>query len=168
MNNRTYPEVFYNVVEIIRGTTVDGPGFRTAIYLAGCHHNCEGCHNPLTHNPGVGNRMSLSDIMDIVIQEDFNVTITGGDPLFFPEKLRTLVHFLKENRRDVWIYTGYTWEEIMQQPSLADAIKEADVLVDGRFEISLRDPDLRFKGSSNQRIINIPESLSLNKIVLKE
>ena len=105
--------------------------------------------------------MSLGSIMKIVEEEeDFDVTISGGDPLYYPEKLRRLVASLKKNRRNVWVYTGYDWEEIIESEDLLNAIREADVIVDGRYIASLRDIDLPFRGSSNQRIIDI--RLSLN------
>ena len=158
----------YNVVEIIRGTTVDGPGFRTSIYLAGCNHNCEGCHNPETHNPEGGSIMSLDDIMKIVREEDFDVTLSGGDPLFNPQKLKILIRTLKKDRRNVWVYTGFTWEDIIKNKILADAIREADAVVDGPFILSLRNTDLRFRGSENQRILDIQLSFLKNKPVIWE
>ena len=148
------------VAGIVRGTTVDGPGFRTSIYLSGCNHNCFGCHNPDVKNPDYGTLMSLKEIMEVVEEEDFNVTITGGDPLYNPENLKVLVNAIKENGRNVWIYTGFTWEEILQDNKLLEAVKNADTIVDGRFEITLKDPDLPFRGSSNQRIIHIKNELS--------
>ncbi|MCH5223345.1 MAG: anaerobic ribonucleoside-triphosphate reductase activating protein [Muribaculaceae bacterium] len=156
----------FNVMEIFRGTTVDGPGFRTSIYLAGCSHGCPGCHNPQSHDPRAGHEMSLKEIMAIVREEDFNVTISGGDPLFNPLNLKLLVEAIKKDRRNIWIYTGYVWEDIISNSALLSAIREADVLVDGLYISELRDPDLPFRGSSNQRIIDIQKSLISNEIVL--
>lgn len=156
----------YNVLDIIRGTTVDGPGFRTAIYLAGCTHKCLGCHNPQSWDVNSGIPMSLEEIIRIVEEEDFDVTITGGDPLFDPHALQKLVRHIKKNRHNIWIYTGYNWEEIIVSPPLLNSIKEADVLVDGPFMEELKDPDLYFRGSSNQRIIDIKKSLDLGRIIL--
>ena len=155
----------FRVADIIRGTTVDGPGFRTSIYLSGCSHHCEGCHNPATWNPDYGEIMSLDDIMDIVREEDFNVTLSGGDPLFNPETTGLLINALKNDGRTVWVYTGFTWEEIIKDISLLRVIKEADVVVDGRFVKELMDPDLPFRGSLNQRLIDVKESLEKQRIV---
>lgn len=152
-------------MRIIRGTTVDGPGFRTSIYLAGCTHKCFGCHNPQSHDPNVGDKMSLKDIMAIVEDEDFDVTLSGGDPLFNPDALIPLLEALKNNRRNIWIYTGFSWEEIVASPYLLNAVRLADTVVDGPFIMDLRDPDLPFRGSSNQRIIDIQSSLSRGVIV---
>ena len=158
----------YKVLDIIRGTTVDGPGFRTSIYLSGCNHNCLGCQNPQSWDPDNGTFMSLEEIMEVVEEEDFNVSISGGDPLFHPMKLEKLVDTLKNNRRNVWIYTGFTWEEIISSTILFSAIRKADVVVDGLFIQSLRDSDLQFRGSSNQRIIDIQKSIASGQIILWE
>ena len=158
--------VKFRIIDIIRGTTVDGPGFRTSIYLAGCNHHCQGCHNPQTWDFNNGTETELSEILDIVEEEDFNVTLTGGDPLYNPETTRILIHELKRNRRNVWVYTGYTWEEIIASPLLLSAIQEADVVVDGKFQEKMKNTDLPFRGSENQRIIDIQKSLSSNLVVL--
>ena len=158
--------VKFRIIDIIRGTTVDGPGFRTSIYLAGCNHHCQGCHNPQTWDFNNGTETELSEILDIVEEEDFNVTLTGGDPLYNPETTRILIHELKRNRRNVWVYTGYTWEEIIASPLLLSAIQEADVVVDGKFQEEMKNTDLPFRGSENQRIIDIQKSLSSNLVVL--
>ena len=158
--------VYYNILSIIRGTTVDGPGFRTSIYLAGCCHQCPGCHNPQSWNPHAGKIMTLEEIMKIVEEEDFDVTLSGGDPLYNPDSTKVLIKALKDNGRNVWVYTGYTWEEIIATPLLTDTIRNADVVVEGPFIMAQKDPDLLFRGSANQRIIDIQESLASSKIIL--
>lgn len=145
----------FQVIDIIRGTTVDGPGFRTAIYLAGCAHECPGCHNPQSHDPHAGVKMTIDEIMEVVREEDFDVTLTGGDPLFSPGKTLVLAKAIHEAGYNVWLYTGYTYEEILADESLKAVLPYVDVVVDGRFVESLRDSDLRFRGSSNQRIIPV-------------
>lgn len=161
-NSQTY---LFPILNIFRGTTVDGPGLRTSIYIAGCAHHCKGCHNPQSWDISNGVLMSLDEIMSIVIEENFNVTITGGDPLFNPQALSILTRALKNNRRNIWIYTGYTFEEILQSPVLLQSIKDADVLVDGKYIENLRNPDSPFRGSSNQRIINISASISQKRAI---
>ena len=148
-------DLTFNILDIIRGTTVDGPGFRTAIYLAGCIHNCHGCHNPQSHDPKGGNPMGLEEILDIVKEEDFNVTLTGGDPLFFPEKTALLCKAINELGYKIWLYTGYTYEEIMKSSRLSLPLPYLEVIVDGPFIENLKSPDLPFRGSSNQKIIYI-------------
>ena len=149
------PEPVYQVMSIIRGTTVDGPGFRTSIYFAGCPHRCPGCHNPQTWDPDNGDSMTLEQILQVVDEEDFDVTLSGGDPLMFPEKIKMLVERLHADGRNVWLYTGYTWEQICADERLSDAVALVDVIVDGPFFENLRDPDLRFRGSTNQRILQL-------------
>ena len=148
-------DITLRVLEIIRGTTVDGPGFRTAIYLAGCDHHCKGCQNPQSHDPGGGVEMRLSEIMEVIREEDFNVTLSGGDPLYFPEKTIILAQEIKKYGYNIWLYTGYTYEEIEENPRLKPILQFVDTIVDGPFVENLRDLDLRFRGSSNQRIINL-------------
>ena len=146
---------YFNVLDIIRGTTVDGPGFRTAIYLAGCAHGCPGCHNPQSHDPEAGREMTLEEIMEVVREEDFDVTLTGGDPLFNPEAAAILAKAISEAGYKVWLYTGFTYEEIMTSNGLQAFIPYVDTIVDGPYVEALRDPDLPFRGSSNQRIIRL-------------
>ncbi|MBD5357248.1 MAG: anaerobic ribonucleoside-triphosphate reductase activating protein [Bacteroides sp.] len=148
----------------MRGTTVDGPGFRTSIYLAGCNHRCPGCHNPQSWDKNSGTLMSLDEIIKIVKEEDFDVTLSGGDPLLNPMKTSKLISALKDDGRNVWIFTGYTWEEIISMPELLHAVELADVVVDGPFIESLKDRDLLFRGSSNQRLIDVQTSLSTHSL----
>lgn len=148
--------MLYNVLDIIRGTTVDGPGFRTAIYFAGCHHRCPGCHNPQSWDFNGGTEMSLSELMAIIEDEDFDVTLTGGDPLYKSESIAVLAKKIQESGHKVWLYTGFTIEEILSSPSLSMPLPYIDTIVEGPFIQSLRDPDLPFRGSSNQRIISHP------------
>lgn len=150
---------YINILKIIRGTTVDGPGFRTSIYFAGCQHECPGCHNPSSWDFNAGSPYSMDELMRIIEEEDFDVTLSGGDPLYHPEFIKELIHSINSIGHNVWIYTGFRWEDITTSPVLLDAVKEADVIVDSPFIMSLRDTDLLFRGSSNQRIIDIRRSL---------
>lgn len=147
----------YNVLDIRFGTTVDGPGLRTAVYLAGCSHQCPGCHNPESWNPQGGTPTPLEDLLRIIKEEDFDVTLTGGDPLFNPESTATLVREIAALGKKVWIYTGYTAEQIVADLRLREAVRYADTIVEGPFIEALRDRDLLFRGSSNQRIIPVSE-----------
>lgn len=141
------------ILEIIRGTTVDGPGFRTSIYFAGCAHQCPGCHNPQSWDFTGGRERDIDELMEIIEEEDFDVTLTGGDPLYQPEVVKELSRRVHESGHSTWVYTGYTWEEIEARPDLLDALEYVEAVVEGPFIESLRDPDLQFRGSSNQRII---------------
>lgn len=143
----------------MKGTTVDGPGFRTSIYFAGCRHGCRGCHNPQSWSFDGGSEMDIEEIMDIVRDEDFDVTFSGGDPLYHPVEVEELSGRITAEGHSVWLYTGFTWEEINSDPVLMKALRHIDTIVEGRFVESLRDPDLKFRGSSNQRIISLREGI---------
>ncbi|MBD5328606.1 MAG: anaerobic ribonucleoside-triphosphate reductase activating protein [Bacteroides sp.] len=157
-----------NILNIIRGTTVDGPGFRTSIYFAGCRHKCKGCHNPESWAFSAGTPYTIEELMQVIEEEDFDVTLSGGDPLYHPDVVKTLIAEINSLNHNVWIYTGYRWEEIILNPTLIDAVREADVIVDSPFIMNLRDTDLLFRGSSNQRIIDVRKTLALGEIVLWE
>lgn len=143
------------VLDVIRGTTVDGPGFRTSIYLAGCRHRCPGCHNPQSWDFNAGMETDIDTLMEIIEEEDFDVTLSGGDPLYHPEDVAEIAHRVRELGHTVWVYTGFTWEEIQRDPAMLAALRDVEAIVDGPYVESLRDPDLPFRGSSNQRIIKL-------------
>lgn len=145
----------YNVLDIVRGTTVDGPGMRTSIYLSGCAHNCPSCHNPQSHNPNNGKIMTLGELLDIIKAEDFNVTLTGGDPLYNAEKTAILAKAIKNQGKSIWLYTGYTAEEILEDETLSASVSYVDTIVEGRFILEQKNPDLLFRGSENQRILDV-------------
>lgn len=145
--------MIFKVLDIVRGTTVDGPGFRTSIYLSGCNHHCPGCHNPQSWNPDSGKDMTLEEILEIVKEEDFNVTLSGGDPMFHPDRTLELVKAINKEGYRIWLYTGYTIEQIHRSEEMSAILPYLEAIVDGRFEQDKRDKDLLFRGSSNQRII---------------
>lgn len=145
----------YRVLDIVKGTTVDGPGFRTAIYFAGCSHQCPGCHNPQSWDFNGGREMTLYEIMEVIEEEDFDVTLTGGDPLYHPDEIALLAKRIKSAGHSVWLYTGFTIEEITASAGLSKPLQWIDTIVDGPYIASLRDPDLRFRGSTNQRIVEV-------------
>lgn len=145
------------VLQIVPGTSVDGPGLRTSIYLAGCTHRCPGCHNQASWDFNGGTEMPVEEIARIVIAHGFNVTLTGGDPLQTPD-LSALIHLtrmLKAEGLKIWCYTGYTFEEIADSPTLKPLLNELEAIVDGPFVAALRTTELPFRGSSNQRIIRL-------------
>lgn len=147
------------VLDIVDGTIVDGPGLRTSVYLAGCTHNCPGCHNPQSHDPQGGRETGVDELLAHIEAEGFDVTLTGGDPMFQAAALLPLVRGIKELGLNLWCYTGYTYEKLQRMPDCAALLQYIDTLVDGPFVESLRDPELRFRGSSNQRILNLKNGL---------
>lgn len=147
------------VLDILLETTADGPGFRTSFYLAGCKHNCPGCHNPQSHDPNGGTEYDIDDLVHIALDDEFaNVTLSGGDPLFQIDGVIELCKKIKElSDKTIWVYTGYVYESILKDSKLSQLLPHIDVLVDGPFVEALRDESLPFRGSSNQRIINIKQ-----------
>jgi len=144
------------VVDIVDGTTVDGPGFRTSIYFAGCSHHCPGCHNPDTWAADSGKDMSFDEILEKVICNDYDVTFSGGDPLFQVDRLIALSKLITKLGKHIWCYTGYDFEDIVKDPSLSRILPYVDVIVDRRYEQDKRDiVNLLFRGSSNQRLIDV-------------
>ena len=125
------------ILNIVEDTMVDGPGFRTSIYCAGCRHQCPGCHNPQSW--------------------DFS----GGDPMYQPEGFAELARAIRQRtpQKDIWCYTGFTYEQLLTNPRQRQLLELIDVLVDGPFIRSQRDETLFFRGSRNQRIIDVQASL---------
>lgn len=146
------------VIDIVDGTIVDGPGLRTSIYFAGCRHACEGCHNPQSWDFLAGRPMSIAEIMARVEEADSDVTLTGGDPLYQIDKLIALCEAIRQKGYGIWCYTGFEYEQIIANPSLARILDYVDVVVDGPFMLTQRDISLRFKGSANQRLIDVRKS----------
>lgn len=159
-----------SVLDIIEDTMVDGPGFRTTIYCAGCPNACLGCHNPQSWDITAGHEMSTEDIMKIIKADPYaNVTFSGGDPMFQPEGFAELAEAIrKETNKTIWCFSGFTYEHLIKDKRQRKLLELVDVLVDGPFVKALRDEDLVFRGSSNQRIINVKKSLEEGKIVLQE
>ena len=149
------------VLDIIEDTTVDGPGFRTSIYCAGCSHACKGCHNPQSWDFNGGREMTTEEIMKIIEADPYaDVTFSGGDPMYQAEGFIELARAIRERtNKTIWCYTGFTYEALLKMPKQRELLELIDVLVDGPFVESLRDPDLLFRGSSNQRIISLPQPL---------
>ncbi len=156
-----------SILSIIHDTMVDGPGFRTAIYCAGCPNHCPRCHNPQSWDIQNGTMTSTDEIMKEIMSDPFaNVTFTGGDPMFQPEGFKELAQEIhKASNKTIWCYTGYKFENLQKNPQQLALLQQIDVLVDGPFIEALRDKDLFFRGSSNQRIINVRKSLESGKVV---
>lgn len=155
------------VLSIIEDTMVDGPGFRTSIYCAGCRHKCPGCHNPQSWDFSGGREMSTEKLMRIIVADPYaNVTFSGGDPMYqaagFAELARA-IH--RRTNKDIWCFTGFRFEDLIQHDQ-RELLEQLDVLVDGPYVAALRDPDLLFRGSSNQRIIDVQASLFASEVVL--
>jgi len=150
------------IAGIAQDSIVDGPGLRFTIFVQGCPHFCEGCHNPETHPLDGGALYSHGELLDKILENPLvsGVTISGGEPFDQAQELIDFAAGVKEMGKNLWIYTGYTWDELL---TLGDHAKKllifADVIVDGRYVKSLRSLNLPFRGSSNQRLIDVPATI---------
>lgn len=149
---------------------VNGPGIRRVLFSQGCVHNCEGCFNKETHSFNGGNLMDMDEIIKDIIDSPFikGVTFSGGDPWEQADKFAYIGEKLKEKDINIWSYTGYTFDYIIENKDKRagwnDLLNVVDVLIDGKFELRNKKSDLRYKGSSNQRIIDVKESIISKKL----
>ena len=141
------------VAKIIQDSVTDGPGLRAAVFFQGCSHNCEGCHNPELLSFDGGEDRTAEAVLAEIIKNPLTsgVTFTGGEPMEQAEELLPLAEELKSRGYNLWIYTGYLWEELDGAKKELAAL--ADTVVDGRYDASLRSLTLPWRGSSNQRLI---------------
>lgn len=156
--------------DIQSDSIVDGEGLRTVIWTQGCKHNCEGCQNPETHDFKGGFESSTEHVIQIIsnLELQQGITFSGGDPFEQSEACSEIAKSAHSIGLDVWVYTGYTFEYITNSnlSSWNKFINEIDVLVDGKFIQVQKSLDLKFRGSKNQRIIDVKKSISNNKIIL--
>lgn len=159
-----------NYANIVPETTVDGEGLRYALYLSGCPHNCTGCHNAAVRKAKFGQPLTGEKLRDIVREIRENplldgITISGGDPFFRPEVLYEILKFFKIELNDinVWCWTGYTYEFLKENEKFSRCLNYIDVLVDGKYEETLNFGNSIFRGSANQRIIELTEG-EFNKL----
>lgn len=147
---------------------VDGPGVRLVLWTQGCPHACSGCHNPQTHELQGG---ILTDVDSIIAelqnaQLQTGLTLSGGEPFLQSSALQPIVKAAKDKHLNIWAYSGFSFEQLMQDPNKMELLKLIDVLVDGKFIEAEKDYRLVFKGSRNQRIIDVPASLQSHQVVL--
>lgn len=154
---------------LVPESIVDGPGLRFAIFVQGCPHRCEGCHNPETHDFNAG-RLADTERLFQKIQEYpliHGVTFSGGEPFCQPGPLAALAKALKAAGYHLMCYSGYTFEELLERSKedlhTRELLERLDLLVDGRFELAQRSLELKFRGSRNQRILDVPKSLAAGK-----
>lgn len=148
---------------------VDGPGFRLTVFTQGCPHDCPGCHNPETHPFDGGKIMDADAIVKMMKDNPLldGITLSGGDPFCQPEPCAYLARKAKDMGLNVWAYSGWTFEALMGMPEVRPLLESVDVLVDGPFILARRTLELRFRGSRNQRLIDVPASLAEGRAVEK-
>lgn len=150
---------------LLRDSIVDGPGLRTVFFSQGCPHHCPGCHNPETWAFHGGTPMAEEDLFQIVRTNPLcrGVTFSGGEPFAQPEGFARLGRMLKDAGYEVASYTGYTFEQLLAgSPAQRALLETLDILIDGPFLLAERTLELNFRGSRNQRILHVPESLRAN------
>lgn len=159
-----------NYAKIVKFDIANGPGIRTTLFVTGCSHHCPFCHNPETWNPYAGNPFTnyTLDELDESLAHPYiaGLTLSGGDPLY-PMNINTITDIIihvreKYPEKSIWLYTGYEYESVKS----LSFMNYIDVLVDGEFEIDKKDISLIYCGSTNQRVIDVKESLKLGKVVL--
>lgn len=160
------------IASIVPNSIVDGPGIRFTVFTQGCLHNCPGCHNPSTHDPEGGYEESIENIIDRLKSDPLidGITLSGGDPFEQPIECTKLIWRAKSINPGytIWTYTGYTYEQIKSANNYLWNLlfQNSDVVVDGPFIESLKSYDLKFRGSSNQRLIDTKKTLAADDIVL--
>lgn len=163
-----------NYLAITKNDIANGTGIRVTLWISGCTMRCEGCHNQESWDFNAGKLFTDETIKELFDEVDKpwvnGLTLSGGHPLE-PENRNAVADLLQQfrkrfgNTKSVWLYTGYTWEYIIEQPVLSDICNVCDVIVDGKFVLSKRDITLKFRGSGNQRIIDCRESIKNNQII---
>ena len=154
------------IAGLVSESYVDGDGIRFAIFMQGCLRHCEGCHNPETHALDGGRLIDTAEIIAEIKKNPLldGITLTGGEPLLQVESAKEIARAAKSFGLSVWCYTGYKLEEL--PPDAKELLENIDVLIDGAFIEGLRDLELQFRGSRNQRIIDVKRTLEQKKIVL--
>ena len=149
---------------------VDGEGIRTVLWTQGCPHKCKGCHNPQTHDFNGGVEVDVEEVIEALkeVKHQDGLTLSGGDPVCQSEACYVICKAAHEMGMNVWCYTGFTYESMLKNPSRRKLLDEIDVLVDGKFILEEKSYDLYFKGSRNQRIIDVQRSLKEERVVLVE
>ena len=154
------------LMRIVVDTTVDGPGWRSSVYCAGCRHACPNCHNPETWSFTAGELTSIDDIMAELARTEGNITFSGGDPMYQAEAFTELARRIREElHRTIWCFTGFLFEEVMADPVMSRMLPYLEVVVDGPFIEAEKSLDLLFRGSKNQRLVDVQKSLKAGKVV---
>lgn len=159
---------------VINESIVDGPGIRTTVFVQGCPHHCKGCQNEQTWDFGAGYDRDTEDILNKACKNPLlrGLTLSGGEPFSQAHALSELAKGAHEHGLDIFTYTGYTFEQLLdgfeRHPDWKELLEQSDYLVDGRFELEQKSLMLHFRGSKNQRILDVKKSLEENRAVLSE
>ena len=160
------------IAGIVDESIVDGEGYRFAIFTQGCYHNCQGCHNPQTHDVNGGQVVDTDELFEQICENPLlnGVTFSGGEPFLQPKPLAELADKVRQRGLNITVFTGYTLEQLwnMHDDDVNALLLQTDTLIDGPFVMAKKDISLRFRGSSNQRIINMNETRKQGHIVIED
>ena len=160
------------IANTVSDSIVDGPGLRFTVFTQGCPHRCPGCHNPDTHDPAGGREVTVEELTEKLLSNPLTdgLTLSGGEPFCQAEECAKLAAAAREKGLNVWTYTGYTYERLIsgEVPGAMDLLAQTDVLVDGPFVEAQKSYAALFRGSTNQRLIDVPRSLAAGQVVLWE
>jgi len=155
---------------LVQDSIVDGPGFRFACFVQGCPHHCPGCHNPDSHDPAGGHEMTVEEVAKAMLSNPLTdgLTLSGGEPFDQAEDCLRLARIAHENGLNVWSYSGYTLDYLLEKGTEAQKslLRELDVLIDGPFVLEERSLSLPWRGSPNQRVLDMPATLSAGAPVI--
>lgn len=171
---QTLEETPLRLAGVIRESIVDGPGIRMVVFAQGCPHHCKGCHNPETHDPAGGYDSTVGNLLREAKKNPLlkGLTLSGGDPFFQANGFAKLARAAHEAGYNIITYTGYTFEELLAGFEAHEGwealLRETDILVDGKFVLEERSLSLQFRGSKNQRVIDVPASLKAGNAVERE
>lgn len=157
------------IAGLVQDSIVDGRGMRFVVFTQGCPHHCEGCHNPETHEPSAGLEMTTLEVINEMLSNPMTdgLTLSGGEPFMQPHDCAEIARAAHEAGLNVWAYTGYTFEKLLEMDSEAvrELMNEIDVLVDGPFILSQKSLSIPWRGSKNQRLLNMQKSLDCGKAI---
>lgn len=160
------------IANTVSDSIVDGPGLRFTVFTQGCPHRCPGCHNPDTHDPAGGREAAVEELAEKLLSNPLTdgLTLSGGEPFCQAAECARLAAIAREKGLNVWTYTGYTYERLIsgEVPGAMDLLAQTDVLVDGPFVKAQKSYAALFRGSTNQRLIDVPRSLAAGQVVLWE
>lgn len=158
------------IASVMPDSIVDGPGLRFTVFTQGCPHGCPGCHNPDTHDSAAGREVSVADLAALLLANPLvsGLTLSGGEPFLQADACAQLACIAQARGLNVWTYTGYTYEQLFQQgdPARLALLNATDVLVDGPFLLAQQSYEALFRGSANQRLIDLPRSRAAGQAVL--
>lgn len=157
------------IANFVQDSIVDGLGLRFTLFTQGCPHCCEGCHNPQTHDFSGGKDMTTDEVIATILKNPLTdgVTFSGGEPFAQAADCATIARAVRDKGLNIWAYSGYTFEQLLlASDDMRDLLSLCDVLVDGPFVLEQRSLILKWRGSKNQRVLDVPKSLESGEAVL--